>query len=535
MSVCPTCQASSDEGARICPVDGTVLASGDMAGQVLGDRYRIVARIGGGGMGTVWLAEHVMLGKRVAVKILRPEYSRDEELTRRFQQEAVAASQIGQENIVDVTDFGRTPDGSLYLVMEALEGESLASILRHEGLLPLDRALLILFQISRALAAAHARGIVHRDLKPENVFVTRHEDGTDFVKVLDFGISKIGAAPEGGRITRAGAIMGTPEYMAPEQASSGQVDQRCDVYAFGVLAYEVLTGSLPFQGDNPVATLLKHQSDSPPPLRRRRPALPIEAEDLVLKALVKRPEGRQQSMAEVTPELSRAMDAAGLGPVFTPVGAGNGRGTARLPPLPPPSRLHSARGETMALDPDDTGPVKSAATPVTTPSAEPPRRSRPPLLAGLAPAPLAGAAAAFLLLGPGARGGRPAPPAAAIPPAAPRPGPVLAAAALDPEPVRVHLRSVPTGAAVYEGDERLGVTPLDVELPAGGHAVYRFARAGYRTLARRVRAADGEVVEVRLPRSAVQELPPAPRAEENPYGKVDDLKDPFGDDARPPR
>src|SRR5512137_963521 len=287
MPVCPTCRTPSEEGVLICPVDGTRLTQGGgLVGRTLGDRYRILERIGEGGMGTVYLCEHVALGKRMAVKVLRPEFSSDEELVRRFQQEARAASQIGQENIVDVIDFGRTPDGSMYFAMEALEGESLAKVMRREGKLPLDRAFPILGQICKALGAAHARGIVHRDLKPENVILLRRDDGSDFVKVLDFGISKNGRGPETARITRAGSIIGTPEYMAPEQAAATTVDHRCDIYALGVLAYEMVTGVLPFQGDTPLATLLKHQSEPPESPRKRRPDLPQEAETLILRALV---------------------------------------------------------------------------------------------------------------------------------------------------------------------------------------------------------------------------------------------------------
>ena len=332
----------------MCPVDGTRLVpTPDIEGRVLGDRYRIVSRLGQGGMGSVYLAEHVTLGKRMAVKVLRPEYSRDEELLHRFQHEARAASQIGQENIVEVFDFGHTPEGEAYFVMEALDGESLARILHRDGPMPVARALPIFLQICRALGAAHQRGIVHRDLKPENVFVLRRTDGTDFVKVLDFGIAKGPGAPDAKRLTRAGSIIGTPEYMSPEQASATSVDQRSDVYAFGVLAYETLTGRLPFDGETPLATLMKHQSDAPLPPRRLRPELPAEVEELVLRALVKRPEGRQQSMQEVVNELARIASEPEVlrAPVF---------GTAVAPMLTsrPTDRVPlrvSARGGTMPL------------------------------------------------------------------------------------------------------------------------------------------------------------------------------------------
>lgn len=317
MPFCPTCRTQCEEGAPICPLDGTVLTPRDMIGQVLGERYRILERIGEGGMGTVYLCEHVALGRKMAVKLLRPEFCSDEDLVRRFQQEAQAASLIGHEHIVDVIDFGRTPEGSLYFVMEALDGESLAVLLRRERVLSPGRALPILGQICQALAAAHLRGIVHRDLKPDNVFLIHRDNQDDFVKVLDFGISKHGATPENLRITRAGSIIGTPEYMAPEQAAATAVDHRCDIYAFGVLAYEMMTGTRPFQGETALATLIKHQSEPPERPSRRNPGLPPAVERLILKALVKKPEGRQQNMAEVAADLTTAFKAVGLKPLRT--------------------------------------------------------------------------------------------------------------------------------------------------------------------------------------------------------------------------
>ena len=349
----------------VCPVDGTLLTpSHDLVGRILGDRYRILSRLGQGGMGSIYLAEHVTLGKRMAVKVLRPEYSRDAELLDRFQHEARAASQIGQENIVEVFDFGHTPEGEAYFVMEALDGESLARILHRDGPMPLSRAVPIFLQICRALGAAHERGIVHRDLKPENVFVLRRNDGADFVKVLDFGIAKGPGTPDSKRLTKAGSIIGTPEYMSPEQASSNVIDQRSDVYAFGVLAYETLTGRLPFDGDTPLATLMKHQSDAPVPPRKLRPELPPDVEQIVLRALVKRPEGRQQSMEELSAELSRLAGAdpevlrapvfgTSVSPLLT------GRTTDRRAPR------SSSRGETLPLG--DTLPLRDFAPPAPEP------------------------------------------------------------------------------------------------------------------------------------------------------------------------
>jgi serine/threonine-protein kinase len=316
MRTCPTCETPSDEGVSHCPRDGTPLEASDpLLGSTLGERYRVRARLAAGGMGTVYRAEHVVLRKRVAVKVLRPELSLDADLVRRFQEEAIAASQIGQENIVDVTDFGRTPQGAVYFVMEELEGPTLADLVAA-GPLSIPRAALILAQVCRALAAAHGRGIVHRDLKPDNVMVTTREDGSDFVKVLDFGIAKTGLAGPRSRVTRAGTIIGTPEYMAPEQGAAAAVDQRADVYAFGVLAYELLTGRVPFHAESPVATVLEHQTRPPVPPREHRPELPPRLEALVLRALAKRPEARQQDMAEVAVELSEVLRELGLPPVY---------------------------------------------------------------------------------------------------------------------------------------------------------------------------------------------------------------------------
>ena len=377
MPVCPTCRTKSEEGVTVCPVDGTLLApTHDLVGRILGDRYRILSRLGQGGMGSIYLAEHVTLGKRMAVKVLRPEYSRDAELLDRFQHEARAASQIGQENIVEVFDFGHTPEGEAYFVMEALDGESLARILHRDGPMPVARAVPIFLQICRALGAAHERGIVHRDLKPENVFILRRNDGADFVKVLDFGIAKGPGTPDSKRLTKAGSIIGTPEYMSPEQASSNVIDQRSDVYAFGVLAYETLTGRLPFDGDTPLATLMKHQSDAPVPPRRLRPELPPEVEQIVLRALVKRPEGRQQSMEELSAELSR-LAAADLEMLRSPIFGTSvsplltGRATDRTDERAPDKVVDrraprsSSRGETLPLG--DTLPLRDFAPPLPEP------------------------------------------------------------------------------------------------------------------------------------------------------------------------
>ncbi len=513
MPLCPTCRTQCEEGIPICPVDGTALVPHDMTGRVLGERYRVLARIGGGGMGTVYLCEHVALGRKMAVKLLRPEFCCDEELVRRFQQEAQAASLIGQENIVDVIDFGRTSDGSLYFVMEALEGESLASVLGRERRLPPRRALPILVQICRALGAAHARGIVHRDLKPDNIFLISRGDGSDFVKVLDFGISKYGTVPERLRITRAGSIIGTPEYMAPEQAAATTVDHRCDIYAFGVLAYEMLTGSLPFQGETALATLIKHQSEPPEPPTRRNPGLPPEVEHFILKALVKRPQGRQQTMPEVAVDLSLALTAVGLGPMHTPT-----PGPASRARTSPPttrfdaaahakgSRRQSARGETLALD----ASVDEAAAPG--------RRRR---VAAIAVVSLAlGVAFGAAWRWHSAPATAPGSPPSAVPVAVEVPA-AGAPTAVHPEPVAVPAGALPAPSS-----------PPAPELSLAGSRLATVVAAAEPPPPLAAKPARLERRRVVL-RSATQPAASGRRAapkpeDDNPYGKVDDLKpDPF--------
>jgi serine/threonine-protein kinase len=332
-----------------------------MIGRVLADRYRILRRIGEGGMGAVYLCEHVVLHRSLAVKVLRRDLSTDPEIVERFRNEAIAASQIGQENVVDVFDIGKTDDGALYYVMEALEGHSVGAILRHDGPIAVPRALAVLEQVGRALGAAHARGVVHRDLKPDNVFLVRREDGTEQAKLLDFGISKLEQAGE--RLTQAGAIIGTPEYMAPEQAVGAAVDHRTDVYALGVMAYELLTGALPFAGDSAIATLVAHQTKPPEPPSRRRTGIPPDVDALVLRALAKRPEDRFDSMAALVAEVIRIRTRlAAETPEPVPLPRANPGVTPRLD-LPPFRPSH--RGRTVTLPPP-------AASGVRAPTPEPP-------------------------------------------------------------------------------------------------------------------------------------------------------------------
>ena len=290
---------------------------GDYTGQIIDDRYVVEAVIGEGGMGVVYRCRHHIIGKKLAMKIIRAEVAGSQEATQRFLIEAKAASAIGSEHIIHVSDFGQLPDGASYLVMELLEGTPLADEFREHWPLPIPRIVSILTQLAQGLGAAHEAGIVHRDLKPENVFLVRRGNEPDFVKILDFGIAKMSLGGDA-KLTRAGTVVGTPRYMSPEQAAGEVVDHRGDIYSLGVLAYELIAGRVPFDGDHPLSILSKHMYEAPPefdaPSLRAR--VPAELERIVWKCLAKRPEARYPSMDELALELQRfgASSAAKLTP-----------------------------------------------------------------------------------------------------------------------------------------------------------------------------------------------------------------------------
>jgi tRNA A-37 threonylcarbamoyl transferase component Bud32 len=264
-----------------------------LIGSIIGERYRILAPLGQGGMGAVYRAEHLMMKKELALKLLHPELGRLDEVARRFEREAEAAARLGHPNIINVTDFGRTPDGSLFLVMELLSGPSLTELIEKSGPLPPERALHILRQILRALDHAHAAGIVHRDLKPDNIILVERDGEVDIVKLLDFGIAKI--TDQGKEsLTQAGVVFGTPEYISPEQAMGEEADGRADLYAAGVILYEMLTGERPYHGESRVEVVSMHLTRPIPTL----PAtLPRKLDRLVQRAMAKKRDDRYPTAA----------------------------------------------------------------------------------------------------------------------------------------------------------------------------------------------------------------------------------------------
>jgi len=305
---CPSCQARYPADFKVCPRDAAPLVDAPddgtdpLLGTTLGDAYQVVRMVGEGGMGRVYEARHTRLGnKRFAVKMLHAEYARQPDVVARFQREAEAASGIAHPNVVDVYDVHHTEDGRPYMVGEFLEGEEFGEFLDRIGKIPAGLAVHIARQICEALGAAHARGVVHRDMKPENVFLTGSLDHPT-VKVIDFGISKVGDAA-GTALTRTGMIMGTPSYMAPEQARGERVDHRADVYAVGGILYRSLTGKKPFDSDDPSATLTRVLTEEPQRPRTLEPSIPQALELVIQRAMAKKPQDRQASMSELEADL----------------------------------------------------------------------------------------------------------------------------------------------------------------------------------------------------------------------------------------
>jgi serine/threonine-protein kinase len=293
-----------DEGHRDGPWDALI---GSTAGS-----FRIVRLLGKGGMGSVYLARHPGIGAQVAVKFLHPRFAGDRNAVERFFNEARAVNLIGHENIVKTLDFAVTADGRYYFVMEHLSGQPLSALLQKP--VPLSVAGPILLQCCRALQAAHERQIVHRDLKPDNVFLISQMGKKNFVKLVDFGIAKLADPERGAGLTEAGALIGTPEYMSPEQAAgrSSEVGRRSDVYSLGVVMYQLAAGRVPFGGSSTAETLVAQMQEKPAPPRSVEPSVPEAYEKIILKALEKKKDDRWQSMAELHDAILGCMKELGL-------------------------------------------------------------------------------------------------------------------------------------------------------------------------------------------------------------------------------
>jgi serine/threonine-protein kinase len=324
MKICPTCQRTYPDDFSLCPRDGTPLSAQATGTEVqlaagLSRRFRIVRRLGQGGMGTVFLAEQIGVGnRRVALKVLNRKLLDDPAFLLRFQNEAGSTGRISHTNVVTIYESGQADDGTPYIAMQFLEGESLRQLLERRGALPVPEVAEILQQAARGLNAAHKLGIIHRDIKPDNIFLTHGDEEELVVKIVDFGIAKL---RESVAHTMTGMVLGTPVYMSCEQASgmrSDELDARSDVYSLGVVVYEMLTGRVPFHSDTPLGYVRKHMLEAPPPFRAVAPGLdvPPAVEGAVMKALVKERDRRYASAPDFSRDFARAASAFGQEKAF---------------------------------------------------------------------------------------------------------------------------------------------------------------------------------------------------------------------------
>jgi len=321
MRFCDTCRSKYPTDFTTCPKDQSVLRDTDelVEGMVLRGKYEIMGTIGVGGMATVYRAHHLHLKEDLAIKVVSPRLTGDKDFLDRFRTEAVITRKLRHPNAVRLDDFDITEDGRPFIVMEYVRGEALRTVLQKNALLPVPRALDVARQVALALGAAHALGIVHRDIKPDNVLLIPQPDGSDLVKVLDFGIAKVydgETETKNYTPTKTGIVLGTPQYLSPEQASGergANVDGRADLYALGVMLYEMITSELPFQSDNPIGLLMHHIGTAAVPPHVRRPELniPEAVSDLVMKALEKDRKNRFQTGEEFASALVVASRAAG--------------------------------------------------------------------------------------------------------------------------------------------------------------------------------------------------------------------------------
>ena len=546
--------------------------------------YEVREKLGEGGMGAVYLAEHPRIGKKVALKILHSEFSANEEVVERFFNEAKAVNDIQHPNIVDIIDFGELRDESggkiVYFIMEFLDGQPLNKVIRREAPLPTPRALHIASQIADALAASHRNQIVHRDLKPDNVALLQRQREQDFVKVLDFGIAKLTGDQQISHRTRTGMVMGTPAYMSPEQCEGkGQIDHRTDCYALGILLYEMLTGRVPFQGEGYGEVLVQHLTQVPQRPASLVPTIDAFVEAVCMKALEKRPDDRFPTMDEMRQALQDPrgyVEARGGLAAFAGPGASAsapGAPTKVLNPsasqpyaaptpgtpypgqgiTPPPGQVSPATpypGHGMTPPPGQVPPATPypghGMTPppgqVTAANADKGRKFGSPVVIGLA------ALGALVVVGGGwmvmSGGSAPAaaedepidagvmadaepPPDAAVemvealpPDAAPEPE--------EPEMVIIAIDSTPSGASIFLGDERVGETPHRLEVEKGDEPLeFRLERARHLPRTQTVIPNMARAYDLDLQRRPRRRPDPTPTPEPEPERDLDEIVNPW--------
>ncbi len=503
MAICPQCRTQHPDDVKVCPHDGAVLIADDSIfasevdlepGQMVGE-YRIEEKIGIGGFGTVYRAEHPLIGKQVAVKVLNRSYSSNPQMVSRFVSEARAVNQIRHRNIIDIFSFGVLEDKRQYFVMELLEGMPFDQYIKSRRRLPPAEAIPILRQVAKALDAAHAAGIAHRDLKPENVFLATDSEGMAFPKLLDFGIAKLlGESSTSGHKTRTGTPIGTPHYMSPEQCLGKGVDQRADIYSFGVMVHEVLTGQVPFDAEEMMTVMFKQMNAPPPPMSSVCPDLPPALDAPVLRLLEKQPEDRPVTVREGLEALAEAARDAGFDvtvvPVYQPGSGPQYRPPGGSPMTPDQTDIASAK--TMEAD-DSRGSTLSASSVPTERSPSGKRaRAKVPLIAGaglLALVSIGGTGAYFAFRSDdhAARG----PASAAVPVSASEqvppsdPSPAACVSVAPPEPavptqVELTIQSEPKNVRAFLDEDEIGTSPGPLMLERSEEPVdLTFKAAGY--------------------------------------------------------
>ena len=382
LKICPQCATEYPANARFCEIDGTALraASGatDMVGSIVAERYHILKKLGEGGMGQVYLAEHVKMGRKSALKVMHPGMVKDVDAISRFNREAANASRISHPNVAAIYDFGETSDGVIYLAMEFVDGMPLTQVIEQTGALPAQRAAEIVRQAGEALAVAHDMGIVHRDLKPDNIMIAKTRDGDDLVKVVDFGIAKA-AGSESQKVTKTGLVVGTPEYMSPEQLAGDKLDGRSDIYSLALVAFNMLTGKLPFPADSAQESMIMRLTDRPKTLLEMRPdvAWSPDVQAVMDRALERDAAMRYQTAAEFGRDLARVIDRmpeTAAGPVGTQM--------TDLPPTRVAPPASSAPARTANAVPQTVAPSASPRAEAANQSARPRRKLLIPVLAG---------------------------------------------------------------------------------------------------------------------------------------------------------
>ena len=496
MATCPTCWTKYDDTKETCDDDGetlvpdAVFAHAEAAvapGTMIGE-YKVEYKIGEGAFGQVFRAVHPMIGKHAAIKVLGRALSYDPQMVSRFIAEARAVNQIRHKNIIDVFGFGALPDGRQWYAMELLEGMTFDAYLKRREYLSIAEAVPILRGIARALDAAHAKGIFHRDLKPENVFLVENEDGPPEPKLLDFGIAKLSKKGSSSHKTKTGAAMGTPYYMSPEQCRGHEIDARTDVYAFGVMAFEILTGSLPYQSENALELLLLHLNEPVPRASQRRPELGTAFDDVFARLMAKEKDQRPETASAALEQLAAAggitVNRSGGARVVLdgPTRSGASAAAVNAATMPAPSSPSLDSSTTQAV----SSPVAAGSSPSLATSASPSQTLGAQATDVRAPARITGrtyaaVAAVAVLVGaigvvvvrPWVSSSRPPPLTSAAPivssaaqtTAAPTPSSAPKAT------VAITLSGVPDDAQVSLGENSLGKGPGPHVIPRGGATV----------------------------------------------------------------